>query len=128
MKNCLQVPPALRINKVLYTDRPMPAHVKLEQRIAWNLLLVLEKAGFHPVAVHDGEELTAAHSKVSAMELMFNLDDAYLFVEHSKPSSGTRQWIRFVFGNELDIVSDYSASDDDGFQKVMDKFNAEDYA
>lgn len=129
--NCLQNPPQLEINKVLYDKREMPTHVRLEQRIVWNLLFVLEKAGFHCVSVDDGDENTKTTGKVSAMELLFNLDDAYLFVKHDKAvgiDSDRKQWIRFVFGNGVDVISDYNASSYQGFQKVMDGFQPEEYA
>lgn len=130
---CLIVPPALGINKILYKNNPMPAHVKLEQRIVWNLLLVLEKAGFVPHFVDDGDEQTSAHSKIAAMELLFNLDDAHIFFTHkSKERLSEHQlrtvWVRLVFGNGVDVVSDYNAVDWNGFSKVMDKFDAEVYA
>jgi len=131
---CIPVPPALEINKVLYEHREMPLHVRVEQRIVWNLLLALEKAGFTPHLVDDGEEQTSAGSKKAAMELLFNLDDAYLFLSHEsaeKTEDGRRlrtAWIRFVFGNEIDVISDYSATNWHGFEDVMDKFNAEEFA
>jgi len=133
--NCLQNPPKLTINKVLYDNRgaSMPVHVRLEQRIVWNLLLTLEKHGFKVSSVHDGEEQTRVVSKKHAMELLFNLDDAYLFLRHVAgvyPPDGNHPefWIRFVFGNELDIISDYSATKVNGFQAIVDKFDPEVYA
>ena len=130
--NCLQNPPALKINKLLYKDRSTPAHVRLEQRIVWNLLLVLEKAGFISHAVNDGEEEIKALSKTTAMELLFNLDDAYLFLSHTsgeKLGSGAlrRVWVRFVFGNGTEVISDYNASNWQGFENVMEKFDPEVY-
>ncbi len=126
--NCLENPPALKINSVLYSkDRPMPVHVRLEQRIVWNLLKVLESKGFVSHYVDDGDEQTKVVSKKSAMELLFNLDDAYLFLRHVRGSAHI-VWIRFVFGNGVDVVSDYNATNWKGFQEVMDNFNAEEYA
>lgn len=133
--NCLQNPPALKINKLLYDNdgKQMPPHVRLEQRIVWNLLLTLEKHGFKPYLVDDGEEHTRVTSKIGAMELLFNLDDAYLVLRHvsgvytpDRDHQGV--WIRFVFGNELDIVSDYTATEVNGFESIMSKFNPEVYA
>lgn len=131
--NCLQNPPQLQINKVLYHDRSMAAHVRLEQRIVWNLLLTLEEKGFTSHYVDDGDEQTPATSKKAAMELLFNLDDAYLFLRHKDGDKDTRGmhrtvWIRLVFGNGVDVVSDYNASNWKGFENVMDKFDAEVYA
>jgi hypothetical protein len=125
----LKNPPQLKINKVLYKDQPMPVHVRVEQRIVWNLLLVLEAHGFIPHSMDDGDEVIKTPSKIKAMEELFNRDDAYLFLSH-KSYSGTLRtvWIRFVFGNELDIVSDYNATNWHGFENVMEKFEPEQYA
>lgn len=129
----LENPPELEINKILYRDSQMPGHVRLEQRIVWNLLKVLETKGFAPHYVDDGDEQTPATSKKAAMELLFNLDDAYLFLRHKDGQKDNRgmhrtAWIRFVFGNGLDVVSDYNATNWMGFEDVMDKFDAEVYA
>ena len=135
VKNCIPVPPPLDINAVLYRDRQMPVHVRVEQRIVWNLLLALEEKGFVPHYVDDGEEKTSTRSKKAAMETLFNLDDAYLFLRHKSErgwpghtGSVRTVWVRLVFGNELDIISDYNASNWKGFEDAMDKFNPEVFA
>lgn len=133
MKNCIPVPPPLDINKALYSDREMPVHVRVEQRIVWNLLLTLEAKGFIPHSVDDGDEKTRVTSKKAAMEVLFNLDDAYFFLSHisgEKDSKITLRtiWIRFVFGNEIDVISDYNATNWRGFEDVMDKFDPEAFA
>lgn len=129
--NCLQNPPSLRINKALYgpesySQKAMPLHVRLEQRIVWNLLLLLEIAGFDAINVDDGDEITKVSSKVGAMELLFNLDDAYLYLRHSRGKE--KVWIRFVFGNELDVISDYSSGVRRDFEQLMEEFKPEVYA
>lgn len=141
----IENPPALDINTLLYGllygngNGKMPVHVRLEQRIVWNLLLVLETAGFNPHSVDDGDEVTPALSKKAAMELLFNLDDAYLFLSHesgekseSEGSGKARKlrtvWIRFVFGNGVDVISDYNATNWNEFETVMDGFDPEVYA
>lgn len=129
----IQNGPELEINKVLYRDNPMPSHVRREQRIVWNLLLTLEKKGFIPHLVDNGDEQETAKSKKAAMELLFNLDDAYLFLRHKdgeKYNDGTLRtvWVRLVFGNDLDVISDYNATSWQGFEGVMEKFDAEVYA
>lgn len=124
----LQNPPALKINEALYSGKEMPPHVRLEQRIAWNLFLILDKAGFEPLKVDSGDEVVRISSWKGAMELLFNLDDAFLIIR--KKGGDSTRYIRFVFGNEYDIVSDYSyaANDADGFGKLMDEFKPEVYA
>ncbi len=76
---------------------------------------------------------TLTAKKKDAMELLFNLDDAYLFLRHVSgvyPPKGNHPtvWIRFVFGNELDIISDFSEIKANGFESIMNKFNPEVYA
>lgn len=131
--NCIPVPPPLEIDKVLYKNEPMALHVRVERRIVWNLLLTLEKIGFIPHSVYDGDESTSATSKKAAMELMFNLDDAVLYLSHSSGEKNSNNrlrtvWVRFVFGNGIDVVSDYNASSWNNFQEEMEKFESEVYA
>lgn len=133
MKKCLQIPPPLKINQTLHPDGSIPTHVRLEQRIVWNLLLILEKAGFEPYSVDDTDAMMRITSKKAAMELLFNLDDAHLFLWHKSKerlSSGHPRlvWVKLVFGNELDVISDYLATNHHGFEDVMEKFNPEEYA
>lgn len=133
VKNCLQNPPELEINKVLYKTTPMIPRVRLEQRIVWNLLLTLEKTGFIPHSMDDGGELVKTPSKIKAMEELFNRDDAHLFFSHEsgeKIDGKLRQvWIRLVFGNDgIDCISDYNATNWRGFEDVMNKFDPEAYA
>jgi hypothetical protein len=130
--NYLENPPALKINGVLYKDHSMPVHVRLEQRIVWNLLKVLAGKGFEVVGVHDGEEYTRVASRKAAAELIFNLDDCHVyftFETHEKAGGNLRKvWIRLVMGNELDVISDYNASNWHGFEDIVSKFDPEVYA
>lgn len=120
--NCLQNPPKLLINGLLYSDRDMPVHVRLEQRIVWNLLLVLSKGGWDVNVVDDGEEIINVNSAKAAMELIFNLDDC--FVAFKKKDR--KAWVRLVLGNELEVISDFSTTN--GFQQIVDDFKPEVYA
>ncbi len=96
---------------------------RLERRIVFAQLSDVEAAGFKVESVFDGEEHTKVQSAKEAMELIFNLDDSFVFV-----SGG--HWIRFVLGNGIDCVCDYSYSvgDTDGFNTLMETFAAEEYA
>lgn len=138
----LNNPPALAINAKLYgTDKSkgqlgitLIPRVRLEQRIAWNLFQHISLAGFEPYHVDDGSgEVTKTKTWKHVMEVIFNLDDAYVFVRHAtmrKVGDGPH-YIRFVFGNDgVDCISDwgYAHDDYDGFNATMDKFDAEVYA
>lgn len=139
----LNNPPALAINALLYgTDKSkgqlsvtLIPRVRLEQRIAWNLFQHISLAGFEPVTVDSGDDATTTNTWKHVMELIFNLDDARVNVQHkTKRIAGDYQknvhYIRFVFGNGIDCVSDWSYDDDDfdGFNAVMEKFDAEVYS
>lgn len=100
---------------------------KLERRIVANLIRHLLDAGFKVEAVWDGEVNTPCGSMKTAMEVIFNLDQAHLYIYKPKHKA---HWIFLVLGNGVDIVSDwsYTEGDKDGFNVVMEKFNAEDFA
>lgn len=97
---------------------------KIERRIVAALCEHLERAGFYVHSVFDGEEETRCADARSAMELIFNLDEASLRFYKDDPE----QWhgVLLVLGNREDIISDwnYFSDDRDGFNAAMDKFDA----
>lgn len=97
-----------------------------ERRIVANLVAHMERAGWKVQGVHDGDDFTHAPDMKSAMELIFDLDDAGLYFE--KGNSEHR--VLLILGNDMDIVSDwnYSEGDADGFNAAMDKFDVDQYA
>lgn len=120
--------PVLELDKVLYTQHPMPPRVRRERRIVWNLMRELAEAGWAVVKVYDGDEYTETPDPKSAMEVIFNLDDAYVgFIQATK---GRTHYVRLVLGNDIDVLSDwnYTEGDPDGFNATMEKFDPEVYA
>lgn len=116
---------------------------KLERRIVANLIAHCGNHGFVPSYVWDGEEATRVHDAKSAMECIFNLDEASLrFVpagaEVGKPdpynngytAHDNEHGVLLILGNGIDIVSDwnYNAGDADGFNACMEAFDAEEFA
>lgn len=99
---------------------------RLERRIVANLIAHLKRAGFRPYEVYDGEEQTKVKDAKSAMEVIFNLDEASLRMRKGKHEHG----ILLVLGNGIDIVSDwnYTDGDPDGFSAAMQAFDSEQYA
>ncbi len=138
MPKMIENAPDLEINKVLYLSKgkTIPPHVVREQRIVWNLLKHLNSRQFRFVAVDDGDGMTTLsrdpkRAMLEAMELIFNLDEAYLYVRSSAASSQTTPYYIFlVLGNDLDVVSDWSfdSKAKDGFNAAMESFDAEEFA
>lgn len=121
--------PDLDIDKVLYNrGRPMLPHVRREWRIVWNLIKHLNASGWAVVKVYDGDEYTHTVSEKQALEVIFNLDDAQVGFKKEGPTK--THYVKLVLGNDLDIISDwnYSEGDPDGFNAVMEKFDAEVFA
>ena len=116
-------PPLPDLDAALYAGRKMPPHVRRERRIAWNLLSVLSARGFEVNGVFDGE-WNVVSSPVEAMSLMFNLDESIVAFKRGNDS---RYWVKFVNGNDLDLISDYYA-DDGEFAALIDAFDAEQFA
>ena len=98
---------------------------RLERRIVANLIAHLEANGFQVTGLYDGEELEPCSDMKSAMELIFNLDEAWLRVRKAE-CDGDRE-IFLVLGNGIDTISDwtYLASDPDGFNAAMNAFDAD---
>lgn len=122
-------PPTLDHDKMMFSrfGHKISARGRQERRVTWNQLLHVEAGGWKVVSLDDGDGREFVDSPKTAMELLFNLDDAYVFVQNS---TGKEHWIRFVFGNGVDCVCDYSFSsgDKDGFAALMEAFDADLYA
>jgi len=114
----------------------LPIHCRIERRIVWNLLAHLRANGYLPRNVWDGEErikIEPSSPQVEAkdaMEVIFSVDESVLRV--ARPG-GKRYSIALVCGNGIDIISDWSFTEDeegnpDAFDKVMDAFDAHAFA
>lgn len=128
--NTVQNAPKLLLDKALYEGQNVPPHVVRERRIVWNLFLhLLQNGGWTVDSVNDGDTDTRTRSAKAAMELIFNLDEAYVFLSNTK-TENKAHYIYLVLGNDIDVVSDWSFTegDPDGFNAAMDKFDAEAFA
>ena len=133
--------PTLDINASLYSDRPMPAHVRMEQRIVAALIAHMGEHGWTPCEIAESGERHPVSDAKSAMEWIFNLDDSFLVltkvvtvpavdaIGQLERTYTARHWIRLITGNGRDIVSDYSCtpSNADGFDTVVSAFDTEVY-
>lgn len=113
------------------------ANGRLERRIAWNLLKHLEAAGWTAGWLDDGDEVNGlgeeADPALAAMELLFNLDEArieFFKGQRVKGESRSHHAVLLVLGNDIDIITDWSFSKDDGdgFNAAMEAFDAEQFA
>ena len=123
--------PSLKIDKVLYKDRPMLPRCRVERRIFANLLDHLMKAGFTLSSVWDGGEDTEVTTIKEAMEIAFNLDQCHVYFISPLCGKKVYRWVFFVFGNDgVDCINDwgYMTGDADGFNKAMDAFDPEKFA
>ncbi len=102
--------PALEIDRQLAAlsagRRPSAqrrADRQVERQIVWALLHCLQDA--HPgrgIVVFDGEERVACADPKAAMEIVFNLDTAWVCLG--------RSWVCLITGNGADIISDCGAN------------------
>lgn len=130
-------PPALKHDAMMKRrfDVGVSVSGRLERRIIWNLIAHLDRAGFEPCELNDGETLTRFKGgqldrASKAMELVFNLDEASLRFVKRGASFDDRHGVLLVLGNGIDVISDwnYFADDRDGFNAAMDAFDAEAFA
>ncbi len=102
------------------------ANGRLERRIVAALCAHLGALGWSPFIVDDGDRKTPVHDTKSAMELLFNLDDAWLGFN----KDGREHYVRLVFGNGVGVVSDwtFTSGDVDGFNAALDSFESSEFA
>lgn len=118
----------LPIDAILFKDHEMLEHTKIERKMVASLIPFLEGHGFNLNSVHDGEEeefytdQDADTRLRNAMNLIFNLDLAYLFFTNNQQ---VFHRVDIVLGNDgWDCISDwrYSVDDKDGFNALMQQF------
>ncbi len=114
--------PALDTDKQL--GQP-DARGKLLRRAVWLILTHITRNGFNVVGIDDGEEYNKVATLKDAMELIFNLDEAVLYVKSIKANS--KHYVSLTLCNDepCDILTDWSfATDDgDGFNACMNKIS-----
>lgn len=117
--------PELEIDKRL---GPIDYHGKMERRVIANLLNHVIKSGFSIIGVNDGDELTTAQTVKDAMEVIFNLDESWVWIA----SGEHHHYIFLTLGNHdpIDIICDwsYTHNDPDSFNQTMESFDPEKYA
>lgn len=82
--------------------RPNADHL-IERRLAWALIHAMQDS--YPdrsLVVFDGEENVACRDAEAAMEVIFNLDTAWLRMG--------RAWVMLILGNGIDMISDYGST------------------
>lgn len=101
---------------------------RLERRIVAALCAHMAQHGWLPATLIDSDNVrTKVHDTKSMMELLFNLDEAW--VVFSK-GSNDKHAVRFILGNGEHIVSDwgYTEGDPDGFDATINAFDSERFA
>lgn len=118
----MKTPPTLQID----AGRVLDARQRTERFVVWNLLDHLAGEGWEVKHVSDGAERYKTASQQEVMELVFNLDESWLYAFNGN----RRHSIFLVLGNDgYDAVADwgYSDGDADGFNALMERFDGEDY-
>lgn len=90
-----------------------------EKRIVGKLVSDLLTAGAH-LSVNDGEDITIVNctdaDKVYAA--LSSTGEDYLIV--AIPGAGAQRWVRLIWGNDVDVISDYHVS----LEKLLTGANA----
>lgn len=92
---------------------------KVERRIVANLIHALDGAGWRISSVDDGETDTPVAGVKDAMELVFNLDEVNVWFA----KDGKRHRVYLVLGNGVDVISDWTLTDHDDFNKHVTAFS-----
>ena len=97
--------PVLKIDEVLYADRDMPNHCRLERKALWSILGDMADKGWTAYRTNDGDRNEAHTDDKSVMEVCFNLDECWVTFRNEACITHT---IFLVFGNSPnEIVADW---------------------
>ena len=107
---------------------------KAERLVVWNFLKHMERSGYRPWAVNDGDENVTTHTPLEVMEIVFNLDEACIgFVRKKSKQIGRNEVgnVVIVFGNEPEeLLSDWRWNNGpvgEKFEYNVSAFNPEEY-
>lgn len=126
-------PPALKIDEYFIArGRALSASAKVERRVVANLIDTLARHGWSLLDVNDGEGWQpvtytptrglSAHKGLmrAAMEIVFSVDESLVRFHNA---SGARRTVLLICGNDMDIISDYTATEGgDSFSEAVDAF------
>jgi len=84
----------------------------VEAQIVRKVIKALTDAGTPVVQVFDGEETEKVKTTQDILDIVFNLDEAWLETE-----SG---WVRLTMGNEWDTICDYTLNLEEALKPVND--------
>ena len=94
----------------VFIDENM-AHNYIESKVLRKIVKTFKDAGNPIVAINDTEEVVEVTTLRSIQEVVFNLDECYLITQ-------SRDWIRFILGNEWDVICDYTLGIEDTLKPV----------
>lgn len=94
---------------------------RYERRVIWNLLNILEEAGWRIVEVDDSDYTHQVATVLHAMNTIFAFDHVDLTFE----KDDMQHLVRVYLGEGEDLINDftYSEGDADGFQALMKDFD-----
>lgn len=121
-------PPVLAHDTMMLTKwgNKLNQCMRTERKLIWNLLAHLEARGFKLTGANDGDEQYKLTDMKAAMEVVFSVDEAWLYVRKNKARIGHTIFI--VLGNDgYDCVNDYSIGETDGFTAAMESFDFEQF-
>jgi hypothetical protein len=110
-------------------NEPNARRLRMEDAIARQLVGHLYARGFHAVAVDDGEERhglkPGQRTPANVLALANAVDEAHVYFRKVAEPGATTHWVFLVFGNDIDVITDYSYSDGDpdGFGEAMEAFD-----
>lgn len=100
---------------------------KAERKTIAHLLNYLSLKGFKVCFVDDcgpDDELQAVGTIKEAMEVIFSVDEAHIYLTHESDSK-RRYWLAVVLGNGHECIADWNVPEEDitGWTDAMDAFD-----
>jgi hypothetical protein len=89
----------------------------VEAKIVRKIVKALKNNGTPVVEIDDGEELVPVNGIKEVLDVVFNLDECYLYTEGGS-------WVRIVLGNEWDCLVDYTLDIEDALRPVNEYIEA----
>lgn len=102
------------------TDRTLTIETRIIRKLVGDLL-----AYGYLLGVNDGEEITVerSHSRKAIFDALRTTDEDYLLVYRPNTTGGAFGWVRLIYGNGCDVLSDHTTNLDEELRAVTDLAN-----
>ncbi len=108
----------------MQTQKQLEARMAMERKVIRHLIRTAKRHGYALTKASDGEVVHKVSTEAAAMDVVFSVDEAWLYFKHPAQPKGHSVFI--VLGNDgWDAINDHSVGEGgDPWETAMEECNA----